>query len=169
MSFHLFRLIDPQTQVTRLRVRLPLFLCSEWLFDACLWRIFSSLLLQFPLATVLQCASHQDNRRLFGFILQSVGGRGDSRAVCYIFESNNDGEKVVCLCTRVPVRLFGVSSVWPVCLLRVLDLWQHRSGQADSLPLWDGKYVFYWLKHYIGFRCFLCCFFFVTLSLCSVV
>lgn len=61
------KLIDPQTQVTRLR---------------------------FPLATVLQCASHQENKRLFGFILQSLGGRGDSRAVCYIFESNNDGEKI---------------------------------------------------------------------------
>uniref|UniRef100_A0A3Q4BFM2 PID domain-containing protein n=1 Tax=Mola mola TaxID=94237 RepID=A0A3Q4BFM2_MOLML len=56
------KLIDPQTQVTRLR---------------------------FPLSTVLQCASHQDNKRLFGFILAS-----SSRAVCYIFESNNDGEKI---------------------------------------------------------------------------
>nr|XP_046240877.1 DCC-interacting protein 13-alpha [Scatophagus argus] len=61
------KLIDPQTQVTRLR---------------------------FPLSTVLQCSSHQDNKRLFGFVLQPAGGRGDSRAVCYIFESNNDGEKI---------------------------------------------------------------------------
>lgn len=52
------------------------------------------LLLQFPLSTVVQCSSHQDNKRLFGFVLQSTGGRGDGRAVCYIFESNNDGEKV---------------------------------------------------------------------------
>ncbi|KAF7655631.1 hypothetical protein LDENG_00052960 [Lucifuga dentata] len=57
------KLIDPQTQVTRLR---------------------------FPLSNVVQCSSHQDNKRLFGFILQSAGGRG----VCYIFESNNDGEKI---------------------------------------------------------------------------
>ncbi|TMS19661.1 DCC-interacting protein 13-alpha [Larimichthys crocea] len=61
------KLIDPQTQVTRLR---------------------------FPLSTVVQCSSHQDNKRLFGFVLQPAGGRGDSRAVCYIFESNNDGEKI---------------------------------------------------------------------------
>uniref|UniRef100_A0A7N6FB69 HESX homeobox 1 n=1 Tax=Anabas testudineus TaxID=64144 RepID=A0A7N6FB69_ANATE len=61
------KLIDPQTQVTRLR---------------------------FPLSSVVHCSSHQDNKRLFGFVLQSSGGRGDSRAVCYIFESNNDGEKI---------------------------------------------------------------------------
>ncbi|KAI4826822.1 hypothetical protein KUCAC02_030253 [Chaenocephalus aceratus] len=61
------KLIDPQTQVTRLR---------------------------FPLCTVLQCSSHQDNKRLFGLVLQPAGGPGDSRAVCYIFESNNDGEKI---------------------------------------------------------------------------
>lgn len=54
-------------------------------------RLFcSSVPLQFPLSTVLQCSSHQDNKRLFGFILQAAGGR----VVCYIFESNNDGEKV---------------------------------------------------------------------------
>uniref|UniRef100_A0A3B3TTW7 DCC-interacting protein 13-alpha n=1 Tax=Poecilia latipinna TaxID=48699 RepID=A0A3B3TTW7_9TELE len=61
------KLIDPQTQVTRLR---------------------------FPLSSVVHCASHQDNKRLFGFVLQAAGGRGDSRVVCYIFESNNDGEKI---------------------------------------------------------------------------
>ncbi|XP_008406612.1 DCC-interacting protein 13-alpha [Poecilia reticulata] len=61
------KLIDPQTQVTRLR---------------------------FPLSSVVQCASHQDNKRLFGFVLQAAGGRGDSRVVCYVFESNNDGEKI---------------------------------------------------------------------------
>ncbi|XP_023124175.2 DCC-interacting protein 13-alpha isoform X1 [Amphiprion ocellaris] len=61
------KLIDPQTQVTRLR---------------------------FPLSSVVQCSSHQDNKRLFGFVLHPAGGRGDSRAVCYIFESNNDGEKI---------------------------------------------------------------------------
>uniref|UniRef100_A0A1A7W876 Adaptor protein, phosphotyrosine interaction, PH domain and leucine zipper containing 1 n=1 Tax=Iconisemion striatum TaxID=60296 RepID=A0A1A7W876_9TELE len=62
------KLIDPQTQVTRLR---------------------------FPLTSVVQCSSHQDNKRLFGFVLQAAaGGRGDSRVVCYIFESNNDGEKI---------------------------------------------------------------------------
>lgn len=61
------KLIDPQTQVTRLR---------------------------FPLSSVVQCSSHQDNKRLFGFVLQTPGGRSDARAICYIFESNNDGEKI---------------------------------------------------------------------------
>ncbi|TSM44159.1 DCC-interacting protein 13-alpha [Bagarius yarrelli] len=63
------KLIDPQTQVTRLR---------------------------FPLSSVVMCASHQENKRLFGFVLHSAGGRVDGRpvTVCYIFESNNDGEKI---------------------------------------------------------------------------
>ncbi|KAM9443908.1 DCC-interacting protein 13-alpha isoform 2-T2 [Clarias gariepinus] len=63
------KLIDPQTQVTRLR---------------------------FPLSSVVMCASHQDNKRLFGFVLHTAGGRVDGRpvTVCYIFESNNDGEKI---------------------------------------------------------------------------
>ncbi|KAJ8404117.1 hypothetical protein AAFF_G00344670 [Aldrovandia affinis] len=63
------KLIDPQTQVTRLR---------------------------FPLCSVVRCASHQENKRLFGFVLQTAGGRADGQpvSVCYIFESNNDGEKI---------------------------------------------------------------------------
>ncbi|XP_043107670.1 DCC-interacting protein 13-alpha isoform X1 [Puntigrus tetrazona] len=63
------KLIDPQTQVTRLR---------------------------FPLSSVVLCASHQENKRLFGFVLKTAGGRVDGRpvTVCYVFESNNDGEKI---------------------------------------------------------------------------
>uniref|UniRef100_A0A673Z683 Adaptor protein, phosphotyrosine interaction, PH domain and leucine zipper containing 1 n=1 Tax=Salmo trutta TaxID=8032 RepID=A0A673Z683_SALTR len=63
------KLIDPQTQVTRLR---------------------------FPLSSVVVCSSHQENKRLFGFVLQTAEGRVDGRpvTVCYIFESNNDGEKI---------------------------------------------------------------------------
>lgn len=63
------KLIDPQTQVTRLR---------------------------FPLSSVTLCASHQENKRLFGFVLKTAGGRVDGRpvTVCYVFESNNDGEKI---------------------------------------------------------------------------
>uniref|UniRef100_W5K978 Adaptor protein, phosphotyrosine interaction, PH domain and leucine zipper containing 1 n=1 Tax=Astyanax mexicanus TaxID=7994 RepID=W5K978_ASTMX len=50
----------------------------------------------FPLSSVVLCASHQENKRLFGFVLQTAGGRVDGRpvTVCYIFESNNDGEKI---------------------------------------------------------------------------
>ncbi|KAJ8259892.1 hypothetical protein GJAV_G00174630 [Gymnothorax javanicus] len=63
------KLIDPQTQVTRLR---------------------------FPLSSVVLVASHLENKRLFGFVLQTAGGRADGQpvSVCYIFESNNDGEKI---------------------------------------------------------------------------
>ncbi|XP_019734880.1 DCC-interacting protein 13-alpha [Hippocampus comes] len=61
------KLIDPQTQVTRLT---------------------------FPLSSVLQSSSHQDNKRLFGFIMHSASGHADGRAVCYILESNDDGEKI---------------------------------------------------------------------------
>ncbi|KAJ1110225.1 hypothetical protein NDU88_007580 [Pleurodeles waltl] len=63
------KLIDPQTQVTRLR---------------------------FPLPNVVLCATHQENKRLFGFVLRTAGGRVEGRpiSVCYIFESNNEGEKI---------------------------------------------------------------------------
>ncbi|NXX89374.1 DP13A protein, partial [Centropus bengalensis] len=63
------KLIDPQTQVTRLR---------------------------FPLPNVVLYATHQENKRLFGFVLRTSGGRVESRqtSVCYIFESNNEGEKI---------------------------------------------------------------------------
>ncbi|XP_066207811.1 DCC-interacting protein 13-alpha isoform X2 [Saccopteryx leptura] len=63
------KLIDPQTQVTRLT---------------------------FPLPSVVLCATHQENKRLFGFVLRTTGGRSESTlsSVCYIFESNNEGEKI---------------------------------------------------------------------------
>ncbi|XP_053324947.1 DCC-interacting protein 13-alpha [Spea bombifrons] len=63
------KLIDPQTQVTRLR---------------------------FPLPSVVLYATHQENKRLFGFVLRSPGGGSEGRqySVCYIFESNNEGEKI---------------------------------------------------------------------------
>ncbi|KAG9337074.1 hypothetical protein JZ751_029842 [Albula glossodonta] len=48
------KLIDPQTQVTRLR---------------------------FPLSSVVLCGSHQENKRLFGFVLQTGGGRADGQPV----------------------------------------------------------------------------------------
>ncbi|XP_016060988.1 PREDICTED: DCC-interacting protein 13-alpha isoform X2 [Miniopterus natalensis] len=63
------KLIDPQTQVTRL---------------------------MFPLPSVVLYATHQENKRLFGFVLRTSGGRSESHlsSVCYIFESNNEGEKI---------------------------------------------------------------------------
>uniref|UniRef100_A0A8C9LE08 Adaptor protein, phosphotyrosine interacting with PH domain and leucine zipper 1 n=1 Tax=Pavo cristatus TaxID=9049 RepID=A0A8C9LE08_PAVCR len=52
---------------------------------------------QFPLPNVVLYATHQENKRLFGFVLRTSGGRADSRqtSICYIFESNNEGEKVL--------------------------------------------------------------------------
>ncbi|XP_043375942.1 DCC-interacting protein 13-alpha isoform X3 [Dermochelys coriacea] len=69
VSCDCLKLIDPQTQVTRLR---------------------------FPLPSVVLYATHQENKRLFGFVLRSSGGRveGHTTSVCYIFESNNEGEKI---------------------------------------------------------------------------
>lgn len=63
------KLIDPQTQVTRLR---------------------------FPLHSVVLYATHQENKRLFGFVLRVAGGKVEGRpvSVCYVFESNNEGEKI---------------------------------------------------------------------------
>ncbi|KAF6098513.1 adaptor protein, phosphotyrosine interacting with PH domain and leucine zipper 1 [Phyllostomus discolor] len=63
------KLIDPQTQVTRL---------------------------MFPLPSVVLYATHQENKRLFGFVLRTSGGKSESNlsSICYIFESNNEGEKV---------------------------------------------------------------------------
>ncbi|NXW00330.1 DP13A protein, partial [Fregetta grallaria] len=51
---------------------------------------------QFPLPNVVLYATHQENKRLFGFVLRTSGGRVESRqaSVCYIFESNNEGEKI---------------------------------------------------------------------------
>ncbi|KAM9134778.1 DCC-interacting protein 13-alpha isoform 2-T2 [Pangshura tecta] len=69
VSCDCLKLIDPQTSVTRLR---------------------------FPLPSVVLYATHQENKRLFGFVLRSSGGRVESHttSVCYIFESNNEGEKI---------------------------------------------------------------------------
>ena len=50
----------------------------------------------FPLPYVVLYATHQENKRLFGFILWTSGGRNESNlsSVCYIFESNNEGGKI---------------------------------------------------------------------------
>uniref|UniRef100_A0AAY4BU53 BAR domain-containing protein n=1 Tax=Denticeps clupeoides TaxID=299321 RepID=A0AAY4BU53_9TELE len=55
-----------------------------------------SLCLTFPLSSVVLCASHQENKRLFGFVLHTAEDRVDSRpvTVCYVFKSNIDGEKI---------------------------------------------------------------------------
>lgn len=122
-----FRLIDPQTQVTRLRVRWPQFLqfclvSKIWVVSLLSLLTGIPLSLQFPLSTVVQCSSHQDNKRLFGFVLQSASGRSDSRAMCYIFESNNDGEKVVCLFICLAGGVTHPSFCLIVCLLHAFQI-----------------------------------------------
>uniref|UniRef100_H2S0I4 Adaptor protein, phosphotyrosine interaction, PH domain and leucine zipper containing 1 n=1 Tax=Takifugu rubripes TaxID=31033 RepID=H2S0I4_TAKRU len=115
------KLIDPQTQVTRLR---------------------------FPLSTVHQSSSHQDNKRLFGFVLQSGAAQGDNRAVCYIFESNNEGEKIcdsIGLAKQIAfhsemVRALGLH------ILKIKDLEEQSrliaaSSRSSNQPGPDGQFL----------------------------
>lgn len=77
---------------------------NQFLISPCL------ILWQFPLPSVVLYATHQENKRLFGFVLRTSGGRVESRqtSVCYIFESNNEGEKVLVMVLLVSV----LSVVW---------------------------------------------------------
>uniref|UniRef100_A0A671RUA5 DCC-interacting protein 13-beta n=1 Tax=Sinocyclocheilus anshuiensis TaxID=1608454 RepID=A0A671RUA5_9TELE len=67
------RLIDPQTQVTKISV-------------------------SFQLKDVTQFAAHQENSRLMGFVLQgsdwSNGGEDQPSFSVFVFESNTEGEKI---------------------------------------------------------------------------
>uniref|UniRef100_A0A8C2JHZ9 Adaptor protein, phosphotyrosine interaction, PH domain and leucine zipper containing 2 n=1 Tax=Cyprinus carpio TaxID=7962 RepID=A0A8C2JHZ9_CYPCA len=67
------RLIDPQTQVTKISV-------------------------SFQLKDVTQFAAHQENSRLMGFVLQgsdwSDGGEDQPSFSVFVFESNTEGEKI---------------------------------------------------------------------------
>ncbi|CAF96165.1 unnamed protein product [Tetraodon nigroviridis] len=82
---------------------------------------------QFPLASVLQCSSHQDNKRLFGFVLQAAAAQGDTRAVCYIFESNNEGEKICDSVGLAKQIAFHSEMVSPFSLHHVTMTRFHRS------------------------------------------
>ncbi|XP_074864003.1 DCC-interacting protein 13-beta [Carettochelys insculpta] len=61
------RLIDPQTQVTRTT---------------------------FELASVTQFAAHQENKRLFGFVVHDTESLEEESMSVNIFESNTEGEKI---------------------------------------------------------------------------
>uniref|UniRef100_A0A671KAV5 DCC-interacting protein 13-beta n=1 Tax=Sinocyclocheilus anshuiensis TaxID=1608454 RepID=A0A671KAV5_9TELE len=64
------RLIEPQTQVTKISV-------------------------SFQLKNVTQFAAHQENSRLMGFVLQgSDGGEDQPSFSVFVFESNTEGEKI---------------------------------------------------------------------------
>lgn len=87
--------------ILKIDPRAEIMLISDYVLQSKRVLYFTDSLLlflspQFPLSSVVMCASHQENKRLFGFVLHTAGGRVDGRpvTVCYIFESNNDGEKV---------------------------------------------------------------------------
>lgn len=81
-----------------------LYRMSETTFDISVFDPFW----QFPLPNVVLYATHQENKRLFGFVLRTSGGRADSRqtSICYIFESNNEGEKVLVMVIFVSIFIF---------------------------------------------------------------
>lgn len=61
------RLIDPQTQVTRI---------------------------SFDLENVTQFAAHQENKRLFGFVVSIPEASGEKSLGAYVLECNTEGEKI---------------------------------------------------------------------------
>ncbi|XP_077195831.1 DCC-interacting protein 13-beta isoform X2 [Paroedura picta] len=67
VTSHDLKLIDPQTQVTRAN---------------------------FELASVMQFAAHQDNKRLLGFVVCDAESPGENSKSTYVFESNTEGEKI---------------------------------------------------------------------------
>lgn len=85
-----------------------LYRMSETTFDISVFDPFW----QFPLPNVVLYATHQENKRLFGFVLRTSGGRADSRqtSICYIFESNNEGEKVLVMVIFVSIFIFWFQS-----------------------------------------------------------
>lgn len=138
----LFRLIDPQTQVTRLRVRWSLFLC----FDSFIFRQFLVIyhLLSPPAVPSLHCgsvfiSSGQQEAVWFRSAAGRRAGRQPSRLLHLRIQQRwREGR----LCVHLLVC--NCLTIWLVCLTClssscVSDMWQYRSGQADSLPLWDGE------------------------------
>ncbi|NP_001087772.1 adaptor protein, phosphotyrosine interacting with PH domain and leucine zipper 2 L homeolog [Xenopus laevis] len=61
------RLIDPQTQVTRI---------------------------SFDIDNITQFAAHQENRRLVGFVFSTPEASGEASLSVYVLESNTEGEKI---------------------------------------------------------------------------
>uniref|UniRef100_A0A6I8QNP9 DCC-interacting protein 13-beta n=1 Tax=Xenopus tropicalis TaxID=8364 RepID=A0A6I8QNP9_XENTR len=61
------RLIDPQTQVTRI---------------------------SFDIDNITQFAAHQENRRLVGFVFSTPEASGEGSLSVYVLESNTEGEKI---------------------------------------------------------------------------
>lgn len=111
-----------------------------------IWKIsylFMVFLWQFPLPYVVLYATHQENKRLFGFVLRTSGGRSESSlsSVCYIFESNNEGEKVpgfqnVCFIKTYQSHTFNLEfleKALRLCLVQQSCLMKARcSGESPS-------------------------------------
>ncbi|XP_008841354.1 DCC-interacting protein 13-beta isoform X2 [Nannospalax galili] len=97
------RLIDPQTQVSRAN---------------------------FELTSVTQFAAHQENKRLFGFVVRVPESTGEASLSTYIFESNSEGEKI-CYAINLGKEIIEVQKD-PEALAQLML----------SMPLTnDGKYV----------------------------
>ncbi len=93
------RLIDPQTQVTKISVSVDVLLSLRSLKPDMDSRSISVVCVcQFQLKDVTQFAAHQENSRLMGFVLQgsdwSDGDEDQPSFSVFVFESNTEGEKV---------------------------------------------------------------------------
>lgn len=149
----LFRLIDPQTQVTRLRVGRPLSLWLNgftsqkgfWLF------IFQSSLLSCSVLHLspavvpsLQCGSVfvPPGQQEAVWFRSAPGGRAGWQPSSLLHLRVQQWWREGCLSVHPFALLSNTNSF--ICVTRpcsscVSDLWQYRTGQTDSLPLWDGE------------------------------
>lgn len=145
----LVRLIDPQTQVTRLRVRTQLLICSDS-FKSQTCVVFSSC----PSSCSLLLSSHSSRSLLWSSVHLTRTTRGSLALFCRRQRAGATAE--LCATSLSPTTMERRSLSWlsvgrlsflslcSVCLSCfssscVSDLWQYRSGQANSLPLWDGE------------------------------
>ncbi|EHB16324.1 DCC-interacting protein 13-beta [Heterocephalus glaber] len=111
-----------------------------------------SLSPQFELTSVTQFAAHQENRRLFGFVVRMPESTGGESLSAYIFESNSEGEKI-CYAVNLGKEIIEVQKAYSVSHITRHSVLQHSSshGRQDpealaqlmlSVPLTnDGKYV----------------------------
>lgn len=141
-----FRLIDPQTQVTRLRVRWPQFLqfclvSKIWVVS--LLSLLTGILLCLAAVPSLHCGAVfvPSGQQEAVWFCSAVGKRAERQPshVLHLWIQQRWREGCV------SVFLFGWRCNTSFLLSDRLssscfsDLWQHRSGQADRLALGDGK------------------------------
>uniref|UniRef100_A0A8C5MQU3 DCC-interacting protein 13-beta n=1 Tax=Leptobrachium leishanense TaxID=445787 RepID=A0A8C5MQU3_9ANUR len=103
VTSHSIRFIDPQTQVTRI---------------------------SFDLENITQFAAHQDNKRLFGFVVSVPEASGEESLSAYVLECNTEGEKI-CYAFSLGKEITAAQKD-PEALARIMS----------SVPLSnDGKFV----------------------------